>query len=376
MGTMGAPRGLGGEDPRAAGDAGEAAEVAPPPLEAVDPLERERALLELHRLTFGVHAERPRPVRLPTADDAETIVVYLDRKGASDCPTLHAVDLQGRPAKPRIDPALRSAAWVESFAFAPLGGDARPPLWWASGSAEGRCPQKRDGPRPLSANAKLWSSQAAAGNSGAWAGTPDASDDALVYAAVVDGDPDLFVESHDSAHRRRLAGAKGLDVDPRFDDTQTWVTWTASRPQGTRQLAAWSQFADEGVVVPLPTEIRAVRVDGTGELPITDYRANSFSGHVVGDRLWFTSNLHDPQRRDFDVYTLEIDELRRPRPGARPVRITFGPGFDGQPHYDPDTQTLLFVSDRSGKGRAVYRALVDKKVDEKVDEKVDKPVDK
>jgi len=59
-----------------------------------------------------------------------------------------------------------------------------------------------------------------------------------------------------------------------------------------------------------------------------------------GKRIIFSSNLHDPKERDFDLYAINTD-------GTDLERITHFDGFDGFPMFSSDGKYLVFASNRN-----------------------------
>ena len=57
----------------------------------------------------------------------------------------------------------------------------------------------------------------------------------------------------------------------------------------------------------------------------------------------FSSNHHDPDGRDFEIYMINLD-------GSGLTRITYSEGFDGFPVFSPDGQHLVFGSNRNNGG--------------------------
>ena len=56
-----------------------------------------------------------------------------------------------------------------------------------------------------------------------------------------------------------------------------------------------------------------------------------------GDRIIFSSNMHDKKGRDFDLYAIDVD-------GSNLERITFFEGFDGFPMFSYAGKYLIFAS--------------------------------
>jgi Tol biopolymer transport system component len=77
---------------------------------------------------------------------------------------------------------------------------------------------------------------------------------------------------------------------------------------------------------------------------LTDNGAANFGPywHPDGRHIIFSSNMHDPEGRNFDLYMINID--------SRDIeRITYYEGFDGFPMFSHDGRRLVFASNRLGK---------------------------
>ena len=77
---------------------------------------------------------------------------------------------------------------------------------------------------------------------------------------------------------------------------------------------------------------------------VTDLGAASFAPyyHPDGERIIFSSNWHDPEGRNFDLFMIDED-------GTGLEQITFNDTFDGFPMFSPDGQHLVFASNRSNR---------------------------
>ena len=80
------------------------------------------------------------------------------------------------------------------------------------------------------------------------------------------------------------------------------------------------------------------------EIVLTDNGAANFGPywHPDGRHIIFSSNLHNPDGRNFDLYLIDVDS-RETR------RITRYEGFDGFPMFSHDGRKLVFASNRFGK---------------------------
>jgi TolB protein len=81
--------------------------------------------------------------------------------------------------------------------------------------------------------------------------------------------------------------------------------------------------------------------DGSSVRQVTTLGGANFapSWHPDGKRLIFSSNIHDPKGRNFDLYLVNVD-------GTGLERVTFNDTFDGFPMFSPDGKRIVFASNR------------------------------
>jgi Tol biopolymer transport system component len=96
-----------------------------------------------------------------------------------------------------------------------------------------------------------------------------------------------------------------------------------------------------------------MEADGSGKRQITN---NGFANwapfmHPDNRRIIFSSNLHDPERRTFSLYIINID-------GTGLKRITYGARFDSFPMFSKDGKKLVFASTRNGKAPREFNIFI------------------
>ena len=291
----------------------------PRPLSQLVEAEADETSLEgLTQLTFGGRVDNPRAWAKGLA--------YLEH-GSQACPKIVAIDLEGRPQK-------LPAAGARGAEF-----DVDAEGWVFSGPEPGSkdCGQGK-GMRRLLASFDLArgpsAKQAQAVESAGFQGFPelDPSGKKLAYVGVTtDGDPELWLAARDGSHPRRLTFQAGLESRPRFSADGERLYFGASRPQGAAQHQAWSRFADDGSVAPLPSEIWELPLENGEARQLTRWGANSFAPVPYEGSVLFTSNAQDPAREDFDLDVadaLREEHVERlPEPG-----VAMQAGFTGFGH--------------------------------------------
>ena len=82
--------------------------------------------------------------------------------------------------------------------------------------------------------------------------------------------------------------------------------------------------------------------DGSNVRQVTNNGAANFGPfwHPDGERIIWSSNLGDPNGREFDLYMINED-------GTGQERITYTGDFDGFPMFSPDGKYLVWGSNRN-----------------------------
>jgi Tol biopolymer transport system component len=166
-------------------------------------------------------------------------------------------------------------------------------------------------------------------------------DGSIVFTSTRDGDLDLYRMEADGSNVKRLTDTPGYDGGAFFSPDCSKIVWRASRPTG-QALEDYQALLKEGLVRPSALEIWLANADGSEARQVTYLGGANFAPFLFpsGDRILFSTNHHDPQGREFDIFAVNVD-------GTGLERITYTEGFDGFPMFSPDGQSLAFGSNRN-----------------------------
>jgi len=166
----------------------------------------------------------------------------------------------------------------------------------------------------------------------------------LVFTSARSGDLEIYAMDVDGSDLRRLTHEVGYDGGPFFSPDGSRIVYRASHPEEPSAVADYRRLLERGLIRPTRLDVWVMDADGSNKVRITDNGAANFAPffHPSGERVVFSSNMHDPTGRDFDLYALDVD-------GTGLERITFHPDFDGFPMFSPvDPSTVVFASNRGG----------------------------
>ena len=109
----------------------------------------------------------------------------------------------------------------------------------------------------------------------------------------------------------------------------------------------WTNFINN--IIKIPDTFGVNEKEDKNKVPLTWSENNTIESMKLkpnlmdipnSNRIIFSSNLHDPKGRDFDLYAINVD-------GTGLERITYFNGFDGFPMFSPDGRYLVFASNRN-----------------------------
>jgi TolB protein len=166
-------------------------------------------------------------------------------------------------------------------------------------------------------------------------------DGRIVFTSIRDGDLDLYVADPDGTRVQRLTDRPGYDGGPFFSWDGRDIVWRGWHPTDATELADYRALLGQGLVRPTRAELFVMGADGSGLRQVTSNGAANWapSLHPDGERIVFSSNLHDPGRFDFALYLVHRD-------GRGLERLTYSESFASFPMFSPDGHRLVFCSGR------------------------------
>lgn len=172
--------------------------------------------------------------------------------------------------------------------------------------------------------------------------SPDGS--RIVFTSARDGDLEIYSMNRDGSGQRRLTHTVGYDGGPFYSPDGKLICFRASRPENEEEKSKYLGLLADGLVEPSRLEIFVMDADGGNVRQVTDNGAANFCPffHPSGRKIIYASNKDDPQKRNFDLYLVDIvtrdDE-----------RVTFHPKFDGFPMFSPDGKKIAWGSNRNNR---------------------------
>ena len=166
-------------------------------------------------------------------------------------------------------------------------------------------------------------------------------DGTIVFTSVRDGDMEIYSMNPDGSGVRRLTHRQGPDGGAFFSPDGSKIIFRGREIPDGEEYDDYKRLLDEGLWRPTSVEVFVMDADGGNVQQVTDFGGASFAPfwHPDGERIIFSSNMHNPDGRNFDLFMINLD-------GTGLEQITFTDVFDGFPMFSPDGSKLIFASNR------------------------------
>ena len=166
-------------------------------------------------------------------------------------------------------------------------------------------------------------------------------DGRIVFTSVRDGDMEIYSMNGDGSDVQRLTNSPGPDGGPFFSPDGSKIVFRGRAIEPGPELDDFQTLLDQGLWRPTALEILVMDTDGGNLRQVTDLGGASFAPfwHPDNERIIFSSNWHNPDGRNFDLFIIHED-------GTGLEQITFNDTFDGFPMFSPDGRSLVFASNR------------------------------
>lgn len=164
----------------------------------------------------------------------------------------------------------------------------------------------------------------------------------IVFTSLRDGDLDLYLCDPDGGNLARLTERPGYDGGPFFSWDGRTIVWRGWHPADADHLAEYRALLGQGLVRPTRAELFVMNADGRGMRQVTANGAANWAPfmHPDGERIVFSSNLHDPGRFSFALYVIRRD-------GTGLERLTYAESFAAFPMFSRDGRRLVFCGSRA-----------------------------
>ncbi len=175
----------------------------------------------------------------------------------------------------------------------------------------------------------------------------------IVFTSLRDGDVNIFSMNSDGSDLTQLTDEPGYDGGAFFSADGSKIVYRAHHPTDPAELAEYRALLEEELVRPDRVELFVMNADGTERTQVTSNGRANFAPyfHPDGQRIIFSSNLHDPQGRSFNLYLLDLNS-------GEVERVTNSTGFDSFPMFNSDGTKLMFASDRGAAAPGEFNIFI------------------
>ncbi len=164
----------------------------------------------------------------------------------------------------------------------------------------------------------------------------------IIYTSMSSGDLDLWTMNLDGSNKKQLTNRLGYDGGAFFSYDSKKIIWRAFYPETEQEIINYKRLLIDNSIRPMALQLWMMNSDGTNKKQLTNNNSANFGPYFFpdGKRIIFSSNMNDPNGRDFDLYSIDIN-------GENLKRLTYFEGFDGFPMFSYDGKFLVFASNRN-----------------------------
>jgi TolB protein len=167
----------------------------------------------------------------------------------------------------------------------------------------------------------------------------------IVFTSMRPSDLDIYTMNSDGTGIKRLTREKGYDGGPFFSWDGKTIVYRAYHPKTKEEVKEYESLLAQNLIKPTRAEIFTMSADGSNKRQVTHNGAANWAPflHPNNRQIIFSSNLHDPERRSFSLYLINVD-------GTGLERVTYEARFDSFPMFSRDGNKLVFASTRNANG--------------------------
>ena len=131
----------------------------------------------------------------------------------------------------------------------------------------------------------------------------------IIYTSLISGDLELWTMNSDGSDKKQLTDRLGYDGGAFYSHDGSKIIWRAYYPQTEKEVSDYKYLLSENSIRPMALQLWVMNADGSNKKQITNNSAANFGPIFFpkDNQIIFSSNMHDPKGRDFDLYSINLD---------------------------------------------------------------------